>query len=260
MNCEDFNNILAELADYKPMQADRRDEGVSHAAVCAGCAMKLVSSRALSSNLLLAAGAESEVAPPRVKQDLVAAFAKQHKVDGPSAAVVNPIVNIATHRRFVWWTAAAAAMAAAIVVAVMLSLWKETSLPVRPSQVATATPAVEPTQSPAVSSSPVDSPPAQGTVDAIRKPRLVAPQTHRKKTSPATPETLAQSTAREFMPLTYLADATAMDTGTVIRVQLSRSALVSLGLPTNIENSRDSVEAEVVVGDDGVARAIRLVQ
>jgi hypothetical protein len=259
MNCEDFNNILAELADYKPMQADRRDEGVSHAAVCAGCAMKLVSSRALSSNLLLAAGAESEVAPPRVKQDLVAAFAKQHKVDGPSAAVVNPIVNIATRRRFVWWTAAAAAMAAAIVVAVMLSLWKETSLPVRPTQVAT-TSAVEPIQSPAVIPAPVDSPPAPGAVDAIRKPRLVAPQTDRKKTSPATAETLAHSTAGEFMPLTYLADATAMDTGTVIRVQLSRSALVSLGLPTNIENSRDSVEAEVVVGDDGVARAIRLVQ
>jgi len=255
MNCYDFNNILAELGDYTPMQADLRDEGISHAALCASCAMKLVSARALSSSLVLAAGGECEVAPPRVKQDLLAAFLEQHRVDPPNAS----ITNISTRRRFGWWTAAAAAVAAAIVLAVMLPLWRETSVPVRPTHVAT-TPAVQPPQAPIVISAPVNSPPAPGTVDAIRKPRSVATQTDRKKTSPRTVETLARSTATQYMPLTYLTDATAMDTGTVIRVQLSRSALVSLGLPMNIENSGDSVEAEVVVGDDGVARAIRLVQ
>jgi hypothetical protein len=73
-------------------------------------------------------------------------------------------------------------------------------------------------------------------------------------------ETVATKTADEYLPLTYLAKTTAMDTGTIIRVRLSRSALVSLGLPVNLENSSDSVSAEVVMGDDGVARAIRLVQ
>jgi hypothetical protein len=59
--------------------------------------------------------------------------------------------------------------------------------------------------------------------------------------------------------LTYLASATAIDTGTIVRVQLSKSALVRLGLPINIESSNESVRAEVIIGDDGVARAIRLV-
>jgi hypothetical protein len=60
--------------------------------------------------------------------------------------------------------------------------------------------------------------------------------------------------------LTYLDPATAVESGTVVRVKLSRSALMSLGVPVSAERSDDLVKAEVVLGDDGVARAIRLVR
>jgi hypothetical protein len=72
-------------------------------------------------------------------------------------------------------------------------------------------------------------------------------------------EAIAQNTT-EYLPLTYMSRDSAMDGGTVVRVELSRSALASLGLPLNFAGSGDSIRAEVVIGDDGVARAIRLVQ
>lgn len=255
MNCEDFNKILPELADYQPMQVELRDDGLSHTALCAGCARKLVNARALSGNLLLAAGAESESAPARVKESLLAAFAEQQ----PAQSQTTSVVDISTRRKRMWWIGAAAAIAAVIVLAVILPVWRETPSPVLPMPIASG-PVVESSQPPITNPGTVNSQPPLGVVDAIRKRRSFRQQTDRIKTSPKGSETVALNGTKEYLPLTYLANSTAMDTGTVIRVQLSRSALVSLGLPMNMESSRDSIEAEVVVGDDGVARAIRLVQ
>src|SRR6185295_19728296 len=58
----------------------------------------------------------------------------------------------------------------------------------------------------------------------------------------------ATRTSNEFLPLTYLASSTAMESGTVVRVKLSRSTLISLGLPVNAEGSNEMVRADLVVG------------
>jgi hypothetical protein len=49
------------------------------------------------------------------------------------------------------------------------------------------------------------------------------------------------------------------DGGAVVQVSLPASALTSLGLPGGDGASADSVDAEVVMGEDGIARAARLV-
>jgi hypothetical protein len=64
----------------------------------------------------------------------------------------------------------------------------------------------------------------------------------------------------EYLPLTYLTAGMAMESGTVVRVELSRSALASLGFNTSADNSGQAVKADVILGDDGIARAIRLVE
>jgi hypothetical protein len=63
-----------------------------------------------------------------------------------------------------------------------------------------------------------------------------------------------------FVPLTYLNSATAMESGIVVRVEVAREKLVALGLPLNLDRAGETIKADIVVGDDGVARAIRLVQ
>ena len=260
MNCEDFNNIINELADYKPMAVTTRDAGVSHVALCADCAARLANARAVSASLLLAAGAESEDAPVRIKADLLTAFATQQQLRSATDRVV-PLVPIASRRKLGRWTAAAVAAAAVVVFALMLPIWNGAPSRVPESQVAQKapppeTPTATPTTTPARPPS-FDEPAPKPVKAAGRRP--VLRQRSPRVISGSTNEAVAGNTANEFVPLTYLAAATAIDTGTIVRVQLSRSALVRLGLPINIESSSETVKAEVVMGDDGVARAIRLI-
>ncbi|HEV2802730.1 MAG TPA: hypothetical protein VGW12_19825 [Pyrinomonadaceae bacterium] len=65
----------------------------------------------------------------------------------------------------------------------------------------------------------------------------------------------------EFIPLVAGApDAQPLESGQVVRVQLPRAALASLGLPLNAERSNETVKADVLLGNDGLARAIRFVR
>lgn len=61
----------------------------------------------------------------------------------------------------------------------------------------------------------------------------------------------------EFIPLTYVADS-ATSGGHLIRVEVTPTMLASLGFPVKPE--RQWVKADVVLGNDGLARAIRFVQ
>jgi hypothetical protein len=51
-----------------------------------------------------------------------------------------------------------------------------------------------------------------------------------------------------------------MERGEVIRVQMPGSALIAFGLPVNIERADVPVKADLLVGEDGLARAIRFVR
>lgn len=78
-------------------------------------------------------------------------------------------------------------------------------------------------------------------------------------------EQAADSQARaaqdsDFVPLPYGEDFSADDAGVVVRVSMSRSALESLGYPVAEGNSQDVVQADLIVGEDGWPRAVRLVQ
>lgn len=65
----------------------------------------------------------------------------------------------------------------------------------------------------------------------------------------------------EFISLVAGAPAaTPLEGGQLVRVQLPRSALASLGLPLNVERENESVRADVLLGNDGLARAIRFVR
>lgn len=66
--------------------------------------------------------------------------------------------------------------------------------------------------------------------------------------------------ATEFIPLRYGDDHPPMESGEVVRVQMPRSALVALGLPMDVERADKPVKADLLIGEDGQARAIRFVR
>jgi hypothetical protein len=79
---------------------------------------------------------------------------------------------------------------------------------------------------------------------------------------------LAGPRVREVQPMPRSQDArflllpnadTPFEYGAVIRVELPRSALVKVGLPVNEDRFPEPVKADVLIGQDGVARAVRFV-
>jgi hypothetical protein len=61
----------------------------------------------------------------------------------------------------------------------------------------------------------------------------------------------------EFIALTLARDP---DSGQIVRVKVPSSMMVSLGLVESVTKPNDLVDAEVLVGDDGLTRAIRFIR
>jgi hypothetical protein len=88
-----------------------------------------------------------------------------------------------------------------------------------------------------------------------------APSTVAAAVAPATTEAPAAAPAgenAEFVSLSYGEDLRELDSLQVMSVELPRTALAALGWPADSAQA-GSVKAEVIVGHDGVARAIRFV-
>lgn len=51
-----------------------------------------------------------------------------------------------------------------------------------------------------------------------------------------------------------------LDRGGIVRIRIPRSALTFFGLPMNEARATELIKADVVMGEDGLARAIRFVQ
>ncbi|HLM54975.1 MAG TPA: hypothetical protein VK422_02535, partial [Pyrinomonadaceae bacterium] len=64
----------------------------------------------------------------------------------------------------------------------------------------------------------------------------------------------------EFFPVAQGGGLASGEGGHIVRVELPRSALAAYGLPVNVENAAARVKADVLLGEDGTARAIRFVR
>jgi len=255
MFCHDFEKIAGDLAAGRLMEAGKRALALRHASECSACALWLNAERTLEAGLrALAEGAEEGEAPPHLKLGLRAAFDRQVK-----AAPV-PISAPARSRNLArWWLAAAALIFLAVAVALLSrnalsNLKKEDVLS---------------GENPAPSSIPAprEQSPQRFIEPDKQKQKIetyVAKKTSNKrhKRRAETSDDVARNdeTVTDYIPLTYLADATAVESGTVLRVELPPSALIAVGLPAPVERTDSRVKVDVVVGDDGVARAVRFVR
>jgi len=88
-----------------------------------------------------------------------------------------------------------------------------------------------------------------------------APRAPVRKSAIRNPQSaMVQEVATDFYPLQYVADAGVLGNGTVVRVSMPRAAMTTFGFPVDIERRQEPIQADVVLGGDGMARAIRFVQ
>ncbi len=66
--------------------------------------------------------------------------------------------------------------------------------------------------------------------------------------------------ASDFVPVPFTGAITADDPGMIVRVQLTRSSLAQLGYPVAETPDEDLILADVLVGEDGWPRGVKLIQ
>jgi hypothetical protein len=65
--------------------------------------------------------------------------------------------------------------------------------------------------------------------------------------------------AGELFPLTFVAKSGSTEFVRTVRIEISRSTLLSMGLPVNIDRGEGPIKADIIIGEDGVARAVRII-
>ncbi|MEO8131010.1 MAG: hypothetical protein ABJF23_30905 [Bryobacteraceae bacterium] len=104
---------------------------------------------------------------------------------------------------------------------------------------------------------PVPAAAAEEPAPEVRPPVRQAKRAARRQKQLSAP---VQEVATEFLPVPYAPVFTAEDRGQLVRVRLPRESMRSFGLPVNQDRIVQTVQADVLVGEDGIARAIRFVQ
>jgi hypothetical protein len=274
MDCQEFEQIIFELARDMPGDITMRKSASEHASACERCAARLADQRVLSAGLrVFAQATQNELAPSHLKKELMAAFAARHTFAGSTARSA-PMLKIpffgnegrnGSLRSGRGWPQWALAAAAAILVFFIASVvvWRREA-PSDSNKLAnttTPTPALTPAPpAPTLEPTAPESPESMND-RSIARPRAVSNSARRATERRAALESLAEESeiASEFVPITYASDARVLQNGFVVRVEVPRETLISMGLPLNVERGKESVKADVMMGDNGVAYAIRVV-
>lgn len=253
MNCQSFENIIDDLARNQLIETSLRAEALRHGDECATCSARISEERNLTLQLrALAREMDSVAAPQRVESFLLAAFNEQlGSRNAPRASRLS-------------YASIAAAAVLLISLGVGLTAWnsqftQQAQIPIialaDDPTVAIGTKQLDSMSGSKVNPEVLTSENPEQLASAPRRIRRNKPAT----TAPAT-SVAEQEVATDFMPIGYLNSASLQDGGSVVRVELPRSTIVSMGFAVNMDRYGERVKADVLMGADGLARAIRFVQ
>lgn len=227
MNCAEFENVVTEIARGSLSDA----VALTHAETCPRCARRLVNERRLSEAVAACTEQdETRAAPAMVERALLSALRERRQI---------------LRRRRSAWIASTGAIAATLLIAAVVALRR----PESPRPVVQRTPPAPKTQ--------VIAP----VYRQLEKPRPRALRAaNRKRAQPGKAEGASGNPeiVTDFMPVVY--DPDPIERGSVVRVHLPRATLRAFGFPVNELRAEEPIKADVLLGEDGVARAVRFVK
>jgi hypothetical protein len=228
MTCREFDEVVHGFVRMELLDVNVREAALEHAAHCELCSERMADATALAEGSeMIAKSARGEQAPLRVEALLLATFRDQH-------------------RRASWWRRLEWASVGAAAAVLLFFLWtvgersKGTSSPAPKKDVSSQ------------SGMPLD---AKARAPLKQDEAAAA-------TDAAEAEAPASGTyaASDFVPVPFTGAITADDPGMIVRVQLTRSSLAQLGYPVAETPDEDLIPADVLVGEDGWPRGVKLIQ
>jgi hypothetical protein len=237
--CEEVREILVAVARGVAVSAPGQKFLHEHVESCGACRRRLANERMLSAGLgLLTAQAGSP--PPHIKTALLSEFRKQQ--------TVRPI-----RPSLVKW-GAVAGLAAAILLAVLVASERHPQAQVIPP-VKTPVAVVSPAP-------PAVTPPAAAPMLAAetRLPKARPARTHRVPKVATPPVENQPEVATDFFEIPYAQPLRPEERADVFRMQMPRASMAVYGLPVSGGRLDSRITADVLMGEDGVARAIRFIR
>ncbi len=223
MKCAEFKTVVHDLA-RRDLETAVEAIARAHAEACPTCACRLAEAERLARVLRTAsAEARQHEAPPELETLLLGAFRRESAANRGSAGARKGF-----GRRFVLGWVGAAAAAAVLAFALLSHV-----------------PGRRPT-SPAARSHAVASAATEATVPG---------------NAAATASHSTQASLKSgFVPVPYTGGFGPGESGVIVRVQVPRSSLAELGYPVDETQGSGMVQADMVIGEDGWPRAVRIVR
>jgi hypothetical protein len=244
MSCDTFEDALVDVARGRDVGAGTIGAVEAHVEHCAACHARFAREVQLSEGLrALAQANESAGASAAVEATLLAAFADHISTTSPRRAA-NPEPRTAT--RALWWRTAAAI---ALLAASSVAWWAMTR-----SRIEEPRPVV------AVAPGPHGPEPAAAAPRETTPSQVVA--TPPRRSTPSGVRRAASPVIRPegFVALPSAAGLPAFESGEIVRVEVPVTSLPTYGIDITPDARGPAVEADFLVGQDGQARAIRLVR
>jgi hypothetical protein len=228
MTCREFDEVVHGFVRVELLDVNLREAAIEHAAHCRSCAERMVEAGVLSEVTDAAAvSVREQHAPPHVEAALLSAFRNQR-------------------RRTIWWRTlewAGAGIAAAVLAVV---LWNSLG----PSK-------GQPSPAPRKDVSSQPKRPLDASARESSQPEDSIQGADLEGSNTAAGATYSLS---DFVPVPYTDAMGPEDPGMVVRVQLTRASLAELGYPVAATPDEDLIRADVLVGEDGWPRGVRVVQ
>lgn len=220
MDCSRFEQALDDLDRAGTPGLALREAALAHAEGCGHCAHLMTDMEALDFSLRTLAAQDANLqAPPRVEAALLEELRQRKEAAS----------------RWRVWQMAALGVAAAVLLALGLAV---RHLPVGGGETA-----------------------GHGTADHGISAATAVAGSGAGASSVEVAENVSSDAQDEtaFVSLPYATDPGALEGGTVVRVELSRAALASMGMPVADAGSTDRIPADIILSEDGAPQAIRLV-
>jgi hypothetical protein len=230
MTCREFDEVVHGFVHMELLDVNVREAALEHASHCELCSERMADASALAeATEAMAQNARVEQTPPRVEALLAAAYRNHHRR--------------ASWRRGLEWASLGAAAAV-----LLIFLWTNSA------------------HSKAQSSpQPRKDASSQTTTPQEAKMLPEQKQDRGEEVSVAAADVADDSVkepyaASDFVPVPFTGAIAADDPGMVVRVQLTRASLAQLGYPVAETPDEDLILADVLVGEDGWPRGVKLIQ
>jgi hypothetical protein len=228
LTCREFDEAIHEFVRMELLDVNKRNAVAEHAAHCVLCAGRMAEATVLAeASEAMGARAREIQAPRQLEAALLAEFRNHHRrVSG---------------RRTLEWAVVGAA-AAVLLVFLWTAGWRSRE---------NASPA------PRKDVSSQSNGPAEAKATVRREPDEPTSQASVEDTSVPASDSYVAS---DFVPVPFTGGISSDDSGMIVRVQLTRASLAQLGYPVAEAPDGELIRADVLVGEDGWPRGVKLVQ